>query len=228
MSHRDPTLPRPDTDALPESALIERVKTEQDSTALMELVTRHTGLYFDVVHRYAATYPNVIKTRDLDDDKLFNIYQFILAYDPTRGMKLSTYIGDRTDYLCKTLLKRDMRNPISAGTYAPTGAMPFDTDEDTYATTNGAHVTLEDNSRAADVAENANLDLGIEEIRAIASQVCTDPRFDQILTLRHFGPDHHTMSWRDVGQKVGISHERARQVYLQNLALVRAQLEEKV
>lgn len=224
MAHRDPTLPRPDTDILPESDLIARVKNEQDSNALLALVSRNTGIYFSVVNRYAAAYPNAVKVRDLDDDKLFNFYTFICAFDATRGMKLSTYIGDRTDYLCKTLLKRDERNPISPGTYASTGAMPLDTDEDTYTTTDGGRVTLEDQSPG--VVDTANRELGVEEIRAVAAQVCTDPRFDQILKYRHFGANHRVMSWREVGRRVGLSHEGARRCFAHNVAVIKAHLAE--
>ncbi len=225
MSHRDPTLPRPDTDVLPESDLIARVKNEQDSNALLALVNRHTGMYFSVVNRYAASYPNAVRVRDLDDDKLFNFYTFILAFDPSRGMKLSTYIGDRTDYLCKTLLKRDERNPISPGTYASTGAMPLDSNEDTYTTTDGGRVTLEDQSPG--VVDTANRELGVEEIRSVAAQVCTDPRFDQILQCRHFGPNHQVMSWREVGKRVNMSHENARKIFNSNIETIKIHLGER-
>lgn len=209
---------------LNESALITRVKTDRDSDALLSLVHRHSGIYFNVVNGYASSYPNVIKARDMDDDKLFNLYQFILAYDPTRGMKLSTYIGERTDYLCRSMLKKDARNPISPGTYSATGAMMFDTDEDTFHTSDGQQVTLEDESETSRVAEMAEHDLSLEDIRYAAEEVCHDARFAEILKYRHLGPEHQQMSWRDIGRKVGLSHEGARKLYTHNLELVKAHL----
>jgi DNA-directed RNA polymerase sigma subunit (sigma70/sigma32) len=220
MSRRDPTLPL-DT-GLSESDLITRVKTEQDSTALVELVQRHSGIYFTVVNRYASAYPNTIHARDLDDEKLFNLYRFICAYEPGRGTKLSTYIGDRTDYMCRGLLKKGARDPISAGPYAGTGMAPLDVDDDTYQVTNGGFVTLEDEQ--TDVVQTTNRDIGIDEVRRAAAEVCTDKRFDLILKWRHFSPDHETMSWREVGKRLHVSHEHARQIYFDNLALVKAHL----
>lgn len=221
MSRHDPTLPRPETDTLPEADLIARVKGEQDSAAILALVNRHTGIYFNVVNRYAAAYPNAIKARDLDDDKLFNIYQFVLAFDPTRGMKLSTYIGDRTDYLCKGILKRDERNPISPGTYSSTGSMPIDVDDDTYSTTNGGHVTLADESKGGHVAEVANTDLAVEDILKTAHEVNDDPRFFRIWDYRH----NKGMSWRQIGTKMGISHEGCRtHIYQETLDKVKERL----
>lgn len=222
MSRRDPTLPSPEVGTLPEADLIARVKTEQDSHALVELVQRHSGIYFTVVNRYASAYPSVIKARDLDDEKLFNLYQFICAYDPTRGTKLSTYIGDRTDYLCKVMLRKEAHNPIAPSPYAATGVAPLETDDDTFQTTNGSFVTLEDESPG--VVEQANQDISMEAVRSAAHEVCTDKRFDLILKWRHFAPTHDTMSWRDIGQRLHLSHEGARQIYLDNLALVKAHL----
>ncbi len=224
MSRRDPTLPRSDTDTLPEADLIARVQTDKDSAALLALVNRNTGIYFQVVNRYAAAYPNAVKANDLDDDKLFNIYQFILDFDPVRGKTLCGYIHDRTDYLCKGILRKDERNPVSAGAYLSSGAAPLDRDDDTYATNNGGHATLTDESPSAQVAEVANLDLGIEDIRRAAGEVCTDKRFARILTYRHFQPSHQVMSWREVAKKVKLSHEGCRKVYLHNLELVKAHL----
>ncbi len=222
MAHHDPTLPRPDIDALPEADLIARVKGEQDSAALVALVNRHSGMYFSVVNRYAAAYPNVIKAHDMDDDKMFNLYTFIQAYDATRGTKLSSYIHDRTDYMCKVMLKRDTRNVLSAGTYSSTGAMSLDMGDDTYSTTNGGQVTLEDQTATSRVADQANIDVGIEDIKRAAGEVCADPRFSQILECRHGAG--HGMSWRAVAEKMGVSHERCRQLYLTNLALVKEHL----
>ncbi len=224
MSRRDPTLPDTSVTSLPEADLVARVKTEADSAALLSLVNRHSGLYFTVVNRYAAAYPNAVKARDLDDDKLFNLYTFICAYDPTRGMKLSTYIGDRTDYLCKTMLTKSGRNPVTPGAYA-TGSAVMD---DALTTIDGSQVTLVDQSATARVTEVAERDLGLVEIARAAGEVCTDQRFTQILQYRHFAPNHQAMSWREIGERLHMTHEGARQVYERNLASVKAHLAEAV
>ncbi len=221
MSRRDPTLPSADTATLPEADLITRVKIDRDSNALLALVNRHTGIYFQVVNRYAATYPNVIKTRDMDDEKLFYIDKFICDYDATRGLKLCGYIHDRTDFLCKGMLKRDARNPLSSAGYTVSGQAPLDTSDDTFQTSNGGEVTLQDESSASRVTDTANLDIAIEDIRRAANVACADPRFIQILDYRHSGAE---MSWRAIGEKVGVSHEGARKIYAHNLALVKAHL----
>lgn len=214
--------------SITEADLITRVKNERDSEALTALINNHTGIYLSVVNRYANSYPNTIRRGDLADDKLFNIYSFILDYDPTRGTKLSTYIGDRTNWMCKTLLKQDARNPIRAGTYGPSGAMSFGTLGDTYTTEGGAVVTIADEDPDMDVAATVDRDMKMQDIMEAAWGVCPDKRFISILTYRHFNPQGQTsLSWRQIGEKMGMSHERARTIYNENLAIVKRHLAQK-
>ena len=164
----------PPCDAPSEPDLIALVKTKQDSPALVTLAERHAGIYLSVVGRYAECYPNTISKRDLEDDRLFNIHRFILDYDSTRGTKLSTYIGDRTDWMCKGLLKKDRDNPIASGTYGPSGALGLTIGGDTYATSTGSEVTLVDESPGSRVVEVADRELKTESVLAAAREVGTD------------------------------------------------------
>lgn len=210
-----------------EADLIGLVKDKRDSDATAALITANTGIYLTIVDRYATAYPNTIRRNDLADDKLFNIYRFILDYDPTRGTKLSTYIGDRTSWMCKTLLKQDVRNPVRAGTYGPSGAMMLA--DDTYTTEGGQSHTLVDESAEADVAAVVDKDMRIEDIMAAAWGVCEDKRFAEILGYRHFNhPGPTSLSWRQIGEKMSISHERARTLYHEGMALVKQHLKDRV
>ena len=44
--------------------------------------------------------------------------------------------------------------------------MPLDVSDDTYSTTNGGQVTLEDHSATARVTEKANVHVAVEDIKA--------------------------------------------------------------
>lgn len=213
------------------STLINRVKTAQDSDAFTTLANSHTGLYLKVVSKYAATYPNVIRRDDLADDRLFNLYRFILDYDPSRGTKLSTYIGDRTDWMCRTLLKQNERNPVRAGTYGPSGAMSLGSVGDTYTTAQGESITLADEAEDVSVVDVADRDLRLQDVIATAWRVCKDARFISILQYRHLHEGDPTgqtsLSWRQIGQRIGISHEMARRIYWTNLALVKAHIKDR-
>lgn len=212
-----------------EVELIEKVKAKQDSEALTVLVNSNTGIYLDVVNRYAAAYPNTIRKSDLTDDKMFNIYKFILDYDPSKGSKLSTYVSNRTHWLCKTLLKQDRENPVKSGTYGPSGAMNIDfMTEQFYGMTQQDSIVLADESKEAQVVEEADKDLKIEEVVAAAWRVCTDSRFVSILNYRHFNDGTKTsLSWREIGDLMGLSHEACRKIYNTNIALVKTHIADR-
>lgn len=82
--------------------LIKEVKEKSDSEALTELVHRHTGVYIGVIQRY--TYVDEVARQDLIDSKLYGIYQAALSYNPEKGMKFSSYVGECAKYECKTLI----------------------------------------------------------------------------------------------------------------------------
>jgi DNA-directed RNA polymerase sigma subunit (sigma70/sigma32) len=83
--------------------LINRVKQQNDSAALSELTNRHSGIYVKIASQYTG-FSDKISLDDLKEDKQYNIYEWIVKYDATRGMKLGTYIGEMTKYMCLTLL----------------------------------------------------------------------------------------------------------------------------
>lgn len=211
---------------LTELELIALVKTKQDSDALVVLADRHAGIYLSVTNRYADCYPNVVKREDLQDDRLFNIHRFILNYDPTRGTKLSTYIGDRTDWMCKKLLSKDREDPISSGSYGPSGAIGLTLAGDTYVTGAGSEISLVDESPGARVVEVTDRELKTEAVFEVARKVVKDKRFVDILGYRHFNTEGGatSLSWREIGRKMSMSHEGARKCHDRNLAVVKRHL----
>ena len=204
MPNYDPTLGHEE-----ELALINRVKANADNQALTTLIQQHTGIYFSIVHRYATTYPDAIKLADMTDDKMFNIYEFVMAYNPHRDTKLGTYIGNRTDWLCKSMLKTEKRDPLST-------AMAHSwSDEDS-----GMEImTIPDSGVESMVVEKVNTGIAIEDIVEEAAKVSTDPQFIKILGYRN-----RSMSWRNIGHQLGISHEWARKIYNQHIVLLQTHL----
>lgn len=213
-----------------ENDLIHLVKDEADSKALITLADRHTGIYFTVASRYAAQYPDVIKLDDLSDDKLLNLYRFILDYKPDQGMKLGTYIGERTDYLCKDLLKKERHDPLAArwsvsgdqATHTEYTTSPAYQMGVTY-TPAPSHQVV-DQSAASVPRETVNQDLGIalvlETIEANPTKV--DSRFLGIVKMKHLAtPGQATLSWRQIGRELSLSHEMARKIYVKNMAVVK-------
>lgn len=95
--------------------LITRVKDTADSTAMTELVNRHTGIYM----RMVSSFPS-LPIHDLKADRFFNIYDFARDYDPTRGMQFGSFVGDQTRFMCLNLLKREPKSLSFNEDVAPT------------------------------------------------------------------------------------------------------------
>lgn len=176
--------------------LINRVKVENDSAALSELVHRHSGIYIKIVQKYAniernAPYPSAkIDINELRDDKMLNLYQFAQTYDPTRGTKFSTFVGQQTRYLCLNILNDTPRK-----------------------------VDLDEGAPAISSVEPVRATESVDDIKRYAPTI-RSPLFWPIFELRHLRDKPAT--WRAIGQQVGVTHEWARQIYHQHIDKVRA------
>ncbi len=84
--------------------LIEKIKNNQDSSALQELANRHTGIYVSTVKSYS--YLNPVDQQDLIDHKLLNIYNAVLAYKPEKEMKFSTFVGQNIKWECQRMISK--------------------------------------------------------------------------------------------------------------------------
>lgn len=90
---------------LSDTELIHRVRDHNDNVAFTELKERHSGIYMTIVNRYSG-FSDKIQPAELNDDKSYNIYKWILAYDENRGMKFGTYVGERAKYECLNILNK--------------------------------------------------------------------------------------------------------------------------
>lgn len=180
--------------------LINRVKEHNDSAALVELIERNSGMYVKMVNRYAAIEKTCghntakLDTHELEDDKALNIYNFARTYDPNRNMKFSTYVGEMTRYLCLDLLNN--RHVLADNSVK-------------------AEVTEETPITAQDTESRPAQDNTLESIRARTKGI-NDDIFWSIFDLRHF-KDGGGYTWRTIGERVGLTHEGARQIYNRNI-----------
>jgi len=93
---------------IPDSVLIDRIKESADNAATLELITRHSGVYIDVINQYA--FSPKIQVPELRDDKTFNLYSWALTYDPTKETQFGSYVGKKTRWMCLNILNRDAQS----------------------------------------------------------------------------------------------------------------------
>lgn len=93
--------------------LIENIKNHEEvEVSLGELILRHSGIYFDIVSRYVPEGSSYCHRQDLFEDKDFNIYSAALKYDPERGAKFSTFLGNETKFVCLNAYNKAKKKPL--------------------------------------------------------------------------------------------------------------------
>jgi len=106
---------------IPDNTLVSRIKAESSNSeaALKELVSRHSGLYFQMVHRYI---PNdawndgsiSIDREHVMGSCLFVMYEAAKKYDSTKGMKFSSFFGSWTRWFLLNQINKS-KNPQLKG-----------------------------------------------------------------------------------------------------------------
>ena len=99
-----------DIKGLSDKELVKAVKYgKQSDECLLELVSRHSGIYISMVHNYSPDKSSGLLTArdDLLNDKNYYIYQAALKYDDSKQTKFSTYLGNETRWLCLNLYNKN-------------------------------------------------------------------------------------------------------------------------
>jgi DNA-directed RNA polymerase sigma subunit (sigma70/sigma32) len=151
-----------------------------------------------MVRKYAA-YPDFNKKVDVNDvleDKAYNIYQFALKYDPSRGMKFGTYVAESTKHLCQNLIYRGTESVQFNEEVAPTN----------------------DTSVTETAERDSSIEVALEQVKGSDSAA-----FRKIFKLRFMG--QKPKSWRQIGAALGMSHEGARKTYEKHIGAVKEYLQ---
>ena len=93
--------------------LIQRVKETNDEIALTELISRHSGVYVDMLKKFGFKCLTQNQIQDIMEDKDLVIYRAALEYNPTKA-KFSTHLANKAKYMCLTQKTKNKNNKISA------------------------------------------------------------------------------------------------------------------
>lgn len=189
-----------------DSELIDSLREENNSgDCLMELVSRHSGIYMTMVHNYT---PNPILTtstykNELISDKNYYIYQAALKYDESRNTKFSTYLGNETRWMCLNLYNKTKKRSIK-------------------------EVEL-NKPEMREIPEENNLNeksISKEFLSQVMSIAKKDPdsRIAKILKMRYIDPDTNKVTpWKDIGQSLKLSIQGC--INIHNKAIVKIKKE---
>ena len=86
---------------LTDSALTDLIKRDNSEDALNELISRHSGIYVDMLKRFGMNCLTENQVLDIMKDKDYTIYKAALEYDESKA-KFSTHLANKTKYMCLT------------------------------------------------------------------------------------------------------------------------------
>lgn len=95
--------------------LIEEVRHNGDSLCFREIVSRHSGIYLQMVHNYAPRETSIDNFYDLIDSRESHIFDAIKSFDEKRNIKFSTYLGNHTRWLCLNSSNKKRHLPMEEG-----------------------------------------------------------------------------------------------------------------
>lgn len=88
----------------PDAELALKVKETGDNEAMMRILDSHSGIYLQKIERSLPDcYP---EKQEMINDRLYKMWEYTNDYDPSKNMKLSTYIGQRAMWECLNIFNR--------------------------------------------------------------------------------------------------------------------------
>lgn len=182
-----------------DAKLIRLVKVKNNNEAFIEICRRYENIFYKVCQKYATalTYAG-INTQDIFDEKTFIIYHCVKTFNPEKGTKLSTWIGNYARYLCL--------NSISSRKFIMPNA-----DEDAMAHMEELQVTQNYLSRAYSPEDYTYIVNIIGQLR--------DKRVGEIFKYRYFADKK--MIWSKIAKKMRMSTQTAINLHNKGIKILR-------
>jgi RNA polymerase sigma factor (sigma-70 family) len=83
---------------LKDEQLINRIIKKSCSECLQELVNRHGGMLFNIGKKYCSSCN--LDLNDLNDNKYWIIFNAVQSFNPEKGSKFSTWLGNQVRFFC--------------------------------------------------------------------------------------------------------------------------------
>ena len=161
-------------------SLISQIKEEQNEECLMELISRHSGIYIDMVNKYISKPIDGVYKEDLLEDKNYFIYNAAINFDENKNTKFSTYLGNITKWKCLNMYNKSNKFPQQS-------------------------IDDLNDSNASD-SDGIELIEKTEELKKINKFVfkSKDPRIKKIFKMRYYNGNKVT-PWKKIAKKLDLS-----------------------
>ena len=162
--------------------LISNIQTENDEESLVELISRHSGIFHSMVNHFMPQAQNSIDKSQVVSEKDSMIYSSALNYDPTRNTKFSTHLANQTKWKCLNVINKRKKTK------------EFFIDDD--------------NNYIEPSCESFIKDINKEEAISLF-ETClkkeTDPRVEKIIDMRYNVDYNKLTPWRKIAKKLDMS-----------------------
>lgn len=150
------------------------------------LIDRHSGLCIDLINGYVSKHHNDSLRQELIQEKDYQIYHSALKYNPNKGSKFSTYLGNEIKWKCLNIYnsgKRKKTIPVEESTI------------------NYLSYSAKDKNDSIDEDKSEIFSTIINH-----ANKHPDKRVGQIFNLRYIqGQKNGVMPWKNVSKKLGMS-----------------------
>lgn len=173
-------------------SLINKIKNDNDSDCLSELIERHSGVYQYVIDKFTKSSSSIIDRNTFMDDKLFVIYESAIEFDPTRNSKFSTFLANRARWRCLNAInKKKKLNPVSMDTPLPNG--------------NGTNASVIKHSDSSQTPSDFVSDFEVFDIFYKMLEEESDERLKKIIDIRYNSGDNRLEPWRKSAELLNLS-----------------------
>jgi len=150
-------------------------------SSLKELVNRHSGIFYDIINKYVPKNSEFCCKDDLFEDRDLHIYNTALKFNPSKGTKFSTFLGNETKWLCLNSYNKAKRKH-------------FETK------------TPEELDFLDKMENNDNIDRNLVNEIYFIIQKHPDPRVSKIFKMRYNdGHNYKLLPWKKIAPEVKLS-----------------------
>ena len=197
------------TQELSDLELIENIQLDVNTqNSLTQLIDRHSGIYLDMVNVYASPSSPFIDYEDLIEDKDFKIYQAAKNYNPEKGAKFSTYLGNETKWMCLNLYNRNKRKPAFQSEFLE-------------------NLSSAEQIEIDSISESVKNDLFDKVLNIIRDH--PDKRVEKIFKMRYItGSKNKVMPWKNIGYEMNLSIQGCINIHNSAIEHVQHELKQEI
>jgi len=164
--------------------LVKSIQENEETEKCLEvLINRHSGLCIDMINGYVSRQHNEGLRQELIKEKDYQIYQSALKFNPNKGSKFSTYLGNEIKWKCLNIYNKNKRRKTVQVEEELINYFSYDENHE---------------------SKFCNKEIFSNIIDQASSH--PDPRVGKIFHLRYVeGKENSVMPWKNVSSQIGMS-----------------------